>query len=314
MIPINGGSSCKPTDRKSSHGSIGCGVSSGPMPLKRASAGRVQSAESPSPRGIAISQPKPVHAVQLPTLRPNGHQNPVSSAISPGRSANRRDVETLWRQGITRPGMRVETTKQIAWHLIFKRRMPEQEAADELVRWVYDTGKETSADVMVDLRNDTRKVEDQTREIVAWMAMQLRESGAAVVGRFSVQELDAILGFVMQLPPSLRACRARFAIDFLNFAKRCGKRVGEGWECRPAVRGVIRKWDGCSGTRYKAHLDWAREVGLISMTREKWQARNGRGRARTYVIHVPSSDFPSRTLSYSNAIEYASRQLGLRGQ
>jgi hypothetical protein len=118
-----------------------------------------------------------------------------------------------------------------------------------------------------------------------------------------------IVQLAAELPAALQAARIHFAIDFLNFARHQGTQQEDGWACCPSVRGIIRKWKGCSGTRYRPHLNWALKVGLITMIREKWQAKKGKGRARTYTIHVPHGAIKERTLSYSGAIEYASQRL-----
>jgi hypothetical protein len=223
-----------------------------------------------------------------------------------------KDIDDLWQRGIQKEGTRVEATKQLAWYFIFIRGMSEEEAAEEIIEWAYRTGRHTSRDVKADIENNTRKVAEQTRSIVAWYAARRREGQRSSPGRFSAQEINALVERVAALPLPLRSARVRFAIDFLNFAKREGSRQGDGWTCCPSVRGIIRKWKNCSGTRYKAHLDWALQVGLIKMIREKWQPKIRKGRARTYAIYVPQSPASERTLSYSAAIEYACQQLSSR--
>jgi hypothetical protein len=249
---------------------------------------------SPSPIGI----PKPERA--------NARQGGDVTARSLVRPS---DIDALWQRVIVADGTRLDTTKKIAWNFIFVRGMLEEEAANEIIDWIYRTGNNSSKDVREDLLNNTRKVADQTRQVVAWYAARRREGGASGSRRFSHTEIDAIVALAASLPTTIQPGRIRFAIDFLNFAKRQGIRHGDGWACSPAVRGIIRKWKGCSGTRYKPHLDWALEVGLIEMVREKWQSRNGNGRARTYVIHALHGPLEEQALSHTEAIQYAGQRV-----
>jgi len=230
-------------------------------------------------------------------------------ANTPKRSVARHDIDRLLEQGIQAEGARLDLTKKVAWHFIFVRGLSEEDAAGEIIDWAYRTGKDTSKDVQADLKHGTRKVAEQTRQIVAWYAARRREGGVSGSRRFSISEIDTIVAAAASLPVTIQHARIRFAIDFLNFAKREGERHADGWACCPSVRGIIRKWKGCSATRYKAHLDWALKIGLIEMIREKWQPKNGKGRARTYMIHMPHSSVQERTLSYADAIEYAGQRV-----
>ena len=219
------------------------------------------------------------------------------------------DVEHLRRVGIEAEGTRVQWTKYVAWNAIFVRGMSVDEASDEITELVYRTGKETSKDVRRDLAEGSRRVAEQTREIVEWFATQRDEGGHQGGRRFSPREIDKVIDRVLLLPAEARLPRLRFVVDFLNFAKRNGSKQDDGWACCPSVRGIIRKWNGCSGMRYKPHLDWAMKVGLIEMIREKWQSKGRKGRARTYAIHIPSRPYEERTLTYSAAIEYGKNRI-----
>jgi hypothetical protein len=44
--------------------------------------------------------------------------------------------------------MRQKATQNLAWHLVFVERLAELRVVEELVEWVYRTGRETSTDVM----------------------------------------------------------------------------------------------------------------------------------------------------------------------
>jgi hypothetical protein len=256
----------------------------------------------------------PKHEREQPAL-PLGVPKAQRCSTEQGRTTTSRpatrpkDIEDLWQRGITAAGARLEATKKVAWNFIFVRGMSEEEAANEIIDWVYRNGKTTSNDVKADLKNNTRRVAEQTRRIVAWYAARRREGGSSGSRRFSRTEIDAIVAAAASLPATLQPARIHFAIDFLNFAKREGTRHGDGWGCCPSVRGIIRKWKNCSGIRYRPHLTWALEVGLIEMIREKRQSKNGKGRARTYAIYVPHSPLEERTLSYAHAIEYADQRV-----
>jgi hypothetical protein len=261
---------------------------------------------------LDCKQPSPPVPMGVPKAQRDesnqGEHVPRRSAIRP------KDIDDLWQRGIEAEGSRLDATKKIAWNFIFVRGMSAEEAADEITQWVYRTGKNTSRDVRADIKHGTRKVAEQTRKIVAWYAARRREGGVSGSRRFSIAEIDAVVAIAAALPAPLRSTRIRFAIDFLNFAKREGAQRDDGWTCCPSVHGIIRKWKGCSGTRYKAHLDWAVATGLIEMIREKWQSKTGKGRARTYVIHVPASSLQDRTLSYAEAIEYVDQRVCTNGE
>ncbi len=253
--------------------------------------------------------------------RPMGIPKAKRQIAEQGKASVRRpatcqkDIDELLQRGIPREGTRLDTTKQIAWHFIFVRGLSEEAAADEIIDWAYRTGKDTSKDIQADLKHGTHKVAEQTRQVVAWYAARRREGGVSGSRRFSTSEIDAIVAVAANLPVTIQPARIHFAIDFLNFAKRQGMRHESGWACCPSVRGIVRKWKGCSGMRYKPHLDWAMEVGLIAMIRDKWQPKNGPGRARTYVIHLPHGSIQDQTLNYTAAIEYAGQRVrdGNRG-
>ena len=73
------------------------------------------------------------------------------------RSTHPQDIAALIERGIPAEGSRVELAKKIAWHYIFVRGMSEEEAAKEIITWVYRTGKKNSKDVRADLRRARRR-------------------------------------------------------------------------------------------------------------------------------------------------------------
>ncbi len=213
-----------------------------------------------------------------------------------GKFVDSGEIAELLKKGIPCEGTRVEITKKLAWHLVFVRRMTADEASAWLTDWVYRTGSATSATVRADLARGTRKAKRQTRDIVNWCVARRNEGKYRGTGIFSRSEVDFFVDLVMNSPVGERAARIYFAMSFLNFAKKNGCKGRDGWTCCPSVRGVIRKWNGCSGMRYKPYMDWALEVGLIEMVREKWQPKGRKGRARTYLVCIPSQTTEKSTL------------------
>ena len=226
--------------------------------------------------------------------------NPRDSSIT--RKAAAKEIDEIWNTGITGEGTRVALTKKLAWHLIFIERLSIDQASLKLIDWVYRTGRLTSRTVREDLMRATRKAQQQTIDILKWCDQKRQQSPLRPRKRFASQELDCIVDKVMELPPDIRAIRARFGLDFLNFAKRCGKRAGTGYECQPSVEGVIKKWENCrGGTKYKANMDWAVAAGLIQMTRNKSQRAR---RPRTYTVFTPVVPYEEWTLTYADALDY----------
>jgi hypothetical protein len=200
---------------------------------------------------------------------------------------NTSQAHDLWHLGICCEGTRVEATKRIAWHMLFVRQLPEEVVANELVRWVYETGKTTSCDVRKDLANNTTSVETQIREYVRWLAEQPKKPRSVNCDRtqFSDSELQHVLGILGK--SNCDASRLIVALHFLRFAKLHGSERDKGWEVQVAVRGVIRRWPGCDGMKYKPHIEALKACGFIEMVKEKRQSSNGTGRPRTYLVNVP---------------------------
>ncbi len=247
--------------------------------------------------------------------------SPHVDQVAPSTSANDRyrellirgvrttnEAEEFMQLGIQAAGTRVEATKHIAWHLIFAQRMGEQEAADFLVEWVYRTGHASSQDVRADLAGGIRRVEAQTRDIVAWYVLQRGNDGssgpAAPPKQFAPAELDRIAGASFRVAKRLRKLQALFGLNLLRLAKACGKYIGDHWEIRAATKEVLRTWRGCSGMRYKERLDAACEAGLISVVKNSWHNPRGPGRARTFGVHVSKVSEAEQVFSYNEAVDY----------
>jgi hypothetical protein len=227
-------------------------------------------------------------------------ENPISE---PSEAAE------LWDLGIRRVGTRVKATKRIVWHLLFARGLSVEDATNAAVRWVYETGSTTSADVMNDLGKRTWKVEKETRNLVRWMAARHVRKGPAESdkSRISKAEVDAIckrLG-VLANDPTL----VTVALKFLRFAKLHGTPTGDGWSVQVAVNGVIRRWPGCRGMGYKPLLAALTERGIVRMTREKRQSANGTGRPRTYLVCISPEFRTAATMTVEEAVKFAGKEL-----
>jgi hypothetical protein len=218
-------------------------------------------------------------------------------------------AEEIWQLGIQAEGTRVAATNAIGWHLLRARRLPVSEAKSILTDWVYETGAETSKDVRHDIQNGTRKVEAEVSSMIDWYAkLAPAQTGfRRTRSTFSAAEIDEIINQIEPGTCGNSLAIVSFALYFLGFAKLNGEETVTGWLVQIAVRGVIRKWPGCSGMNYKPSMDILKQVGLIEMTREKRQSSNGKGRPRTYVIRVPSSFNPGATMTIDAAITYAVR-------
>ena len=53
--------------------------------------------------------------------------------------------------GIQAEGTRFAAMKMVAWNFVFVRSMSQEDAAQQLIKWVYRTGRHTSKDVKRDL-------------------------------------------------------------------------------------------------------------------------------------------------------------------
>lgn len=215
------------------------------------------------------------------------------------------DAKELWDLGIQAPGTRTEATKRLAWHYIHAKSIHPEEAAKQIVEWVYETGKGTSKDVQQDLTNGTQYVADQTKSIVEWMV--LHGNASEVYSKdltfISTHEIHAICEILEDEIQNDRLVAS--ALRFLRFAKLHGNDCENGWEVQIAINGVVRKWPECRGSNYyKPIIDSLVEKGLIIRTREKRQTENGTGRPRTYKIHVAPSLRSEASLTHDEAIEY----------
>lgn len=239
------------------------------------------------------------------TTQPNQPKDRYTELLS-RPFTNPSEATELWDMGICAEGTRIEATKRLAWHLLFVRRLPLKEAANKLVEWVYETGSQTSVDVRADKSRGTRSVEEETRQIVQWMVDNHTATDAPEhdLSRFSVQELQAILE---KLHESATDELVSVALSFLRFAKLHGAPQANGWLVQVSVNGVIRKWPGCGGMKYKPFIEGLKACGLIELTKEKRQSSNGTGRPRTYLIRVQPELRTGAAMSHEDAIELAAQ-------
>ena len=270
--------------------------------------------ERPPPRWLVRSNPRRTAGhtdIGLPIDVANGVPRSKQTTLQTITSVE--DAKKRLELGIQTEGTRCGVTNQIAWHLVFACNLDEQEAADFLVDWVYKTGRYTSKDVVVDRERKTRRVEAQTREIVAWYALRRSNGGRSTrrvaTKQFAVSELDEISKGSLGVAKRLRCHQVRFGLNLLRLAKACGEFKSDRWEVRAATKEVLRKWKGCSGMRYKERLDAACRTKLVSVTKGAWHNPRGRGRARTFGIHVPAVSEEDETLTYDDALKYLVRRV-----
>lgn len=211
---------------------------------------------------------------------------------------SQREADELLALGIRSPGTRTQALKMLALHLTWFRHLPEEDAAATLTAWAMDP-RHDSKDIHADLQRGTNVVASDIKRLCRWAADHQR-TPASVTGqqpvtggaapRFTDQELATLRPMIQALPTEERAHQAHFLLRFLWVAKRLGQPLPDGsaWEAAPSIKDVVKKWPGCRhGNDYKRRLDRATAVGLLTMTKEKWQNPNGKGRNRTYRLAVP---------------------------
>jgi hypothetical protein len=253
---------------------------------------------SPAPTAsVALATPE--DAV-LPLHRPT-EELAEHPPATPEKITCRADAEAMYKRGIWRPGMRVDATKQLAWHYLKARGKSIEETTDLLTRWSYDTGRTTSVDVQQDLANGTTEVADQVEEIVRSIASFPTTGRVRPHGVYR-EEVEWI---VLRLKTSSKFERdIAFACQMLKFAKRCGQKGEESWTAMVAVAKVMRTWPRFTGRRYLAPRKALQEHGVIVMLKEKVQTPNKTGRPRTWGILVPP-------LMHANAMETGELPMGI---
>ena len=225
------------------------------------------------------------------------------------------DAERIWQLGICEPGTRVEVTKKLAWHLLYVRHLPRETAEKQLTEWIYQTGARTSEDVKQDMRQHTRRVEKQTRQIVVWTAAHppTRQNASNNPAKYSREEVEYLHQFTQRAPADLKSSLLCFALNFLRYAKLHGMATPEGWVACIAAAGIMRKWPGCSGSQYKKNRDFLESAGLIVMAEREWKTKHGGGRARAYLIQVQAKLSTGADLGTDEALHYA-KSLDCQGE
>ena len=127
------------------------------------------------------------------------------------------------------------------------------------------------------------------------------------LSRFSVKELEAIQETLREATTD--EALVSVALSFLRFAKLRGGAQDDGWMVQIAVNGVIRKWPGCGGMKYKPLIDSLKKCGLIEVTRNKRQSSNGTGRPRTYLIRVQPELRTGAAMSHEEALQFTARSV-----
>ncbi len=220
------------------------------------------------------------------------------------------EAEELFALGIHVPGTRTAALKHLAAHFIWIKHQSAEEAADTLILWAMDP-RHQSKDIQADLTDGTEKVKDHIVCMCRWYVRN-RKSATPADGpevdpraRFAPAELVILLPVIQSMPMSERTDQAHFFLNLLAFAKQHGHAQdhGSGWEVAVAINAVVRKWPGCRGKdKYKIRMDRAKDSGLLTMIKEKWQRPGGNGRARTYFLSIPCVDQSDWTISYRDAL------------
>ena len=215
----------------------------------------------------------------------------------------------LWDLGIRAAGTRIAATKRMAWHLLFVKRLPLEDVAGQLVRWVGATGATTSVDVKADLAAGTRRVEKETRRLVAWLAEKHGHDRTKGVDRslFSTAEVEAIEAKLKA--STFDPLVTSVALHFLRYAKLHGTPVADGWSVQVSVNGVIRKWPGCRGTHSRRVIEALIACGLLRKTKERVRSTNRTGRPRTFLCAIAPELRAGASMSHENALAVVTNML-----
>ncbi len=220
------------------------------------------------------------------------------------------DAKRIWELGICSLGTRVQATKKVAWHLCHVLRLTLADVIQRLVDWVYQTGAHTSHDVQQDIATKTRRVEQQTKQIVVWTANHppSKHSQTENHSLLSEAEVDHLLTKLQLVDSGIRQELLCFALNFLRYAKLHGQTTSEGWEASITANKVMRKWPGCGGSNYKQRRDLLEKIGLIQITQKEWKTKHRGGRARTYLIKVSPAMSTGATMTHPEALCYAEKR------
>jgi hypothetical protein len=199
----------------------------------------------------------------------------------------------------------------LAAHLIWFRHYSTESAIECLTRWAMNS-RHQSKDIQQDLARGTHQVEKQIINMCSWYAAKKQKQklppnclGVSEGQYFVRPELEALAPLIQSLPESEQVNQAKFLLHLLGYAKQHGKPSEDksGYEVSVAINAVVRKWPGCWGkNNYKIRMDRAKEAGLLTMIKEKWQRPGGKGRARTYRLAVPVIERQDSPIGYAAAL------------
>lgn len=216
------------------------------------------------------------------------------------------DAERLMRLGIRREGDRTVVLKIIAEHLIWFRRYTETEAVEELTKWAFDPRHE-SKDIRDALEGRADEVTPHIERMCRWYATHDRgyEPKQTVTPQFAAEELDVLRPHLASLPTRQRKSQAQFCLRFLEFMKTHGRPLdnGKGWSACIAAAGVMRKWEGSTGKRYKVRRDLLATTQLLVLGEPPIRTLTKSGRAQEYKLFVPVIERARCTLGFNDALD-----------
>lgn len=228
------------------------------------------------------------------------------------------EAEELLALGVRAEGTRTQVLKHLAAHLVWFRHRSADEAAAFLTTWAMDS-RHRSKDIAADLAKGTTHVAAQIANMCRWYGARKQTSlpsqHGPVAVRFALSELERLLPTLQDLDSDEKRSQAGFLLYFLAFAKRHGKPTPErsAWDAAPAINAVVRKWPDCSHMNYKTRIGHAVASGVLTLVKDKWQNPSGKGRARTYRLHVPVPVSGSETLDHATALGRLTGGTGLDG-
>jgi hypothetical protein len=174
---------------------------------------------------------------------------------------------------------------------------------------VYRTGREHSNDVSRDLREGTRYVERQTRELVQWYHRNKKQRSDPE-RCFTEREVSQFSSVLRQTPRRLCPKSIEYGLRMFDFARFNGWSTSEGVECQIAMS-LMSRWPCSDGYDASRCIRQLLNTGLLSITRQHVPSPNGTGQARTYLIRVEPDRHAKETVGLRRAIRDVCRALGL---
>ncbi len=282
----------------------------------------VQRQPAPTPTAIARSEsvskrcplgtprrfllPSPTSRNTIPSNTTDNAPAGYAQLVERG-PANPAEAEELLSSGIQTEGTRTAVLKHLAAHLIFIKGLSAQAATEQLTAWAMNP-RHRSKDIQHDLANGTTTVAKDIGRLCRWYARhrdpnQRKANKPHLPAGFTTEETAALRPHLHKLPEHERGPTADFILHFLHFAKQHGKAAQDnsGYEAAPAVNAIIKHWPGCHHKHYKQRIETATALGLLKLTKGKWQNPSGKGRARTFHLAVPIVPQTNAVLDYNTA-------------